>query len=316
MKRDSRKSLAVGLGMALFAGLWAVVGPAAAQEEEDDRSERVRLTFAAGGGYLGVGIADVDDERASELGMSRPYGVYISDVVEDGPAAEAGVEEGDVILRWNGDRLESVAQLQRLARETPPGRVTELTVLRDGAERELSVELGYPWGGVGSAAAGRRLQFVAPQIDLSRQRIEATRERVEAARDLVEAAWDRGRPYDLTRQRFAIAMRPRLGVSIQSLGEQLAEYFGVEGGALVMSVSEDSPAAEGGLQAGDVIVGIGDEDIADPGDLRETLSELEPGDVLLRVIRDGEEHTLTVRLEERDRGFFEPGAWDFFQIRI
>ncbi|WP_419948294.1 S1C family serine protease [Candidatus Palauibacter sp.] len=98
--------------------------------------------MSGSGGYLGVNIADLDQAQASELGMERPYGVFINSVVTRGPADDAGLEDGDVIVRWNGERLESMAQLQRLARETPAGREVRLTVLRDGAEREVSLELG------------------------------------------------------------------------------------------------------------------------------------------------------------------------------
>ncbi|WP_420635179.1 PDZ domain-containing protein [Candidatus Palauibacter sp.] len=329
MKRDSRKSLAVGLGMALFAGLWAVVGPAAAQEEEEDEErERVSIAFTGGGGYLGVEIADVDEERASEAGMPRPYGVYIRGVVEDGPASDAGIEEGDVILRWNGGRVESVAQLQRLVTETPPGRIADITVLRDGVERELSVELDDRTDQLGLAMGNGMTWLSAPRVEMTRERTRAARERAleaqERARERVREVQERARSGVL--RSVWLAGRPRLGVSMQSLGDQLAEYFGVEDGALVTSVTEDSPAAAGGLLAGDVIVGIGDEDVDGPGELREALSDLEAGAVSVRIVRDGEARTLTVELAERERPLlwrrgadgvdmesfeFDPVEWDF-----
>ncbi|WP_419948295.1 PDZ domain-containing protein [Candidatus Palauibacter sp.] len=69
--------------------------------------------------------------------------------------------------------------------------------------------------------------------------------------------------------------RPRLGVNVRSLGDQLADYFGVEDGVLVTSVAEDTPASAAGLRAGDVIVGIGDEDIDSQGDLTRALADIE-----------------------------------------
>ena len=277
-----KDSLAVGLAVALVAGFGAVPAPAAAQEEgEDERRERIRVAFSGGGGYLGVQILDVDGERASELGMARPYGVYIDGVVDGEPAAEAGIEEGDVVVAWNGARVESVAQLRRLAQETPAGRVVDLTVFRAGAEREVSVELAERMG-VFSGTGG--LTFVSPQVDASRRVAEVMRERVGAAQ-LAERARElevrvreaeEGMAEGLSRV-FYLSGGLRLGASTQSLGDQLAEYFGVEGGVLVTSVHEDTPAAEGGLRAGDVIVGLGDEDIDDPGDLRRALADLEAG---------------------------------------
>lgn len=308
--RHWRESLAVGLALALVAGLYPGWAPAAAQEEdEDERRERVRVAISGGGAYLGVEILDVDGERASELGMPRAYGVYIDGVIDGEPAAAAGIEEGDVVVAWNGERVESVAGLRRLVSETPPGRVVDLTVLRDGAEREVSVELAER---TGFFSGTRGLTWVSPQIDLTRVRpssarardraLEVTEERLREARERATEGLNRV---------FYLSGRPRLGANTQSLGDQLAEYFGVEGGVLVTSVYEDTPAAEGGLRAGDVIVGLGDEEIDDPDDLRRALSDLEPGEVSVRIVRDGAEQTLTVELEEREGAFrWRPRAGD------
>ncbi|MYC89678.1 MAG: PDZ domain-containing protein [Gemmatimonadales bacterium] len=312
--KNWRDSLAVGLALALVAGLSSGLAPAAAQEEdEDDRREQVRIAFSGGGAYLGVQILDVDGERASELGMSRPYGVYIDGVMDGEPASEAGVEEGDVVVAWFGERVESVAELRRLLSETPPGRVVDLTVLRDGAERDVSVELGER---MGVFSGGRGLTFMSPQIDLSSRVVDASRERVRAA-ELAERARElevrvreaqEGVAEGLSRVVY-LSSGLRLGANTQRLGDQLAEYFGVEGGVLVTSVFEDTPAEEGGLRAGDVIVGLGDEEVDDPNDLRRALVDLEPGEVSLRIVRDGVEQTLAVELEDERPYRWRRGAY-------
>lgn len=300
--RNWRESLAVGLAVALVAGLYAGLAPAAAQEEdEDERRERVRVAISGGGAYLGVEILDVDGERASELGMPRAYGAYIDGVIDGEPAAEAGIEEGDVVVAWNGERVESVAGLRRLVSETPPGRVVDLTVLRDGADREVSVELAERTGFF-SRASG--LSWISPQVELTRVRPSSARAR-DMALEVEERLRDvRERAAEGAVERIFYQLgRPRLGANTQSLGDQLAEYFGVEGGVLVTSVHEDTPAAEGGLRAGDVIVGLGGEEIDAPDDLRRVLSDLEPGEVSVRIVRDGAEQTLTVELEEPEGAF-------------
>ena len=298
--KNWKDSLAAGLAVALVAGLYAGVAPAAAQEDEDARRAAVRVSYPGSGGYLGVDVTDVDDERASELGMPRPRGVYIFDVVDGEPAAEAGIESGDVIVAWNGERLESVAQLRRLTGETPPGRAVDLTVLRDGAERDVTVELSGRTGFTSRSG----MTFISPQIDLSRAYSPSSRDARERALEVEERLRDaRERAAEGLNRVFYLGGRPRLGANTQSLGDQLAEYFGVEDGVLVTSVHEDTPAAEGGLRAGDVIVGIGDEDVDDPNDLREALADLEPGEVSVRIVRDGAEQTLTVELEDRERSF-------------
>ncbi len=295
--KNWKDSLGIGLAVALFAGLYAGMAPIAAQEaEEDDLRRSIRLSLSGGGGYLGVDVTDVDEERATQLGMSRARGVYIVEAIGGESAAEAGIEDGDVIVAWNGERLESVAQLRRLTGETPAGRTVDLTVLRDGQERELAVELGERYRRSGG------LTFVSPQIDLSRAYVQDSRAARERAREAQELARDaRDRALEGVTRAFYLAGRPRLGANTQSLGDQLAEYFGVEEGVLVTSVHEETPAAEGGLRAGDVIVGIGDADVGDPGDLREALADLEPGEVAVRIVRDGTAQALTVVLEEPER---------------
>lgn len=307
--KNWKDALAVGLAIALVAGLYASLAPVAAQQDdEDERREQIRMAFTGGGAYLGVEILDVDGERASELGMSRPYGVYIDGVIDGEPAAEAGIEEGDVVVAWNGDRVESVAELRRLVSETPPGRVAELTVLRDGGEREVSVEFAER---MGVFSGSRGLTFLSPQVEVSRVYPSPSRDARERVRERARELEGMAVRVREAQERAAEGMsrlvyldgRPRLGANTQSLGDQLAEYFGVEDGVLVTSVHEDTPAAEGGLRAGDVIVGLGDEDIDDPGDLREALAEVEPGEVSVRIVRDGAEQTLTVELEDRERPF-------------
>lgn len=101
--------------------------------------------------------------------------------------------------------------------------------------------------------------------------------------------------------------RGRMGVSIMSLSDQLADYFGVDGGALITSVLENTPAERAGLRAGDVIIGIDDDQIEDPGDVSRALSGHDAGPVTVRVVRDGQERSLTVELEERQSSAFCEG---------
>jgi hypothetical protein len=92
-----------------------------------------------------------------------------------------------------------------------------------------------------------------------------------------------------------------LGVKLDALNGQLGEYFGVKDGAgvLVTEVVEDGPAAKAGLRAGDVIVKVGDADVASPDALHEAMTDTEPGDDLaLQVLRKGSPKTMTAKLGE------------------
>jgi len=86
-----------------------------------------------------------------------------------------------------------------------------------------------------------------------------------------------------------------LGVEIQKLNEQLAQYFGVEYGVLINGIVKDSPADSVGLQAGDIIVKMDETPIESPGDIRQFMNELEEGaTVRLTYIRKGTEHTVDI----------------------
>ena len=93
------------------------------------------------GAYLGVDIADVTTERLSALKLKDERGVEVTMVDQDAPAGKAGLKEHDVILSMNGTNVESGAQLRRMIRETPAGRMVTLGVSRDGQPLTLKVQL-------------------------------------------------------------------------------------------------------------------------------------------------------------------------------
>jgi membrane-associated protease RseP (regulator of RpoE activity) len=97
----------------------------------------------------------------------------------------------------------------------------------------------------------------------------------------------------------------RLGVRLQGLTPQLAEFFGLSrpAGALISRVEADSPASKAGLMAGDVIISIGGERVEDPYDASRTIRRKPAGAVEIVVVRDKQEKTFTAQLEKSD------GAW-------
>lgn len=302
---------AVLLGTVWLAGV--DVGVAAAQErdertEERERVERermerqqeraerardramqrarvLRVQAFGGGGWLGVGIEDVNDEAVERLGLPAERGARITEVVEESPAGEAGLRADDVVVRWNDQPVESVAQLRRLVRETPPGRSVRLGVVRDGAEREVTAEIGEREL---TAPAAMFEAPLPPEV------------RVGAP----------GRPWF----RMFGGSRARLGVQLQPLGTQLAEYFGLEGrpGVLVASVREGTPAERAGLRAGDVLLSVGDRSVETPADVLGALAAREAGPMEVTILRDRQERTLTVELEETDGEGGKEGAFRLF----
>jgi serine protease Do len=93
----------------------------------------------------------------------------------------------------------------------------------------------------------------------------------------------------------------RLGVTIESLDSQLAEYFGVKDGVLVKSVADGSSAQKAGLKAGDVITSINGTHVSETSDVNRALDRLEnTGEFTLDVVRDRKPQTLKGKLEARD----------------
>ncbi len=213
---------------------------------------------------------------------------YAIDEVEPGSAADkGGVKAGDVVVEFDGERVRSARQLTRLVQETPAGRAVQMTVRRDNARQTLDVT---PEARDAFALRGRL------GADLERE-IERGLER--GLRDLPERV---GPFFDL---RFdgvpMLATRGRLGVEVEGLSDQLAAYFGVkDGGLLVGSVTPESPAAKAGLRAGDVITGVNGTAVKTSRELVEALGQVkEDGAVALDLVRDKTPTTVTATLEPR-----------------
>src|SRR5207244_3358714 len=86
---------------------------------------------------------------------------------------------------------------------------------------------------------------------------------------------------------FSFGGGRRIGISTQSLTKQLADYFGVkDGGLLITSVTENSPAAKAGLKAGDVITAVDGEKVESSGDIARLINKKQDGDVALTIVRD------------------------------
>lgn len=94
-------------------------------------------------GYLGVNIQDVTPDIAKNLKLGKNFkGVIIADVLPDGPSAEAEIEQGDIIIAYNGEKIENVTQLRNAVAETAPDTLAKITLLRNKEELEITVRIG------------------------------------------------------------------------------------------------------------------------------------------------------------------------------
>jgi serine protease Do len=104
--------------------------------------EQLRSTGKVSRGRLGVVIQEVSKELADSLGLSRPMGAVVNAVEKGGPAEKAGLEPGDVILRFDGKPINNSADLPRMVGSTRPGTRSSVLVWRKGANRDIAVIVG------------------------------------------------------------------------------------------------------------------------------------------------------------------------------
>ncbi len=105
-------------------------------------SDQLRTSGQVSRGYLGVLIQDVDDNLAESFGLSGPNGALVAKVLPDSPAEKAGLEVGDVILKYNDQELRESSQLPPVVGSTKAGTHARLTVLRQGRQLKVDITIG------------------------------------------------------------------------------------------------------------------------------------------------------------------------------
>jgi serine protease Do len=260
-----------------------------------------------GGTFLGVSVEDISKENMSRYGMREVRGVGVTQVVKDSPAEKAGLKKDDVILRFEGESVTSARKLTRLVGEASADQTVRLTISRGGSEQDVSATLAKHDGMqnvFGGALRPEILRGTMPP-DIFRgvapMKIEPFPMKVDPG--MIQINPGEGGFM------FAFGNR-RIGVSTQPLTKQLADYFGVkDGGLLITSVNDNSPAAKAGLKAGDVITAVDGEKVTSPGDVSRAISKKEDGPVSLTIIRDHNTRTITVTPEKNpERTLMRPGT--------
>lgn len=236
--------------------------------------------------YVGVGVMDINDETAREIGLVEAHGIEISSVAADSPAERAGLREGDFVVTYRGERVHGYQHFARLVRETPVGRTVELGVVRDGAHTTLAVEIGEREG---LGAANETIEAVKQHLESVKDKLGSARLRLEADGPPwgAEFTWD----FDVP-QVHMIAKNRRLGTALESLDGQLAEFFGVERGVLVRHVQSGSTAEMADLRAGDVIISVDGEPVNRPAEVGKLAAASEDRLVDVEIIRDRNRKTL------------------------
>jgi serine protease Do len=105
-------------------------------------STQLRASGRVQRGRLGVGIGDVSKEVAESLGLGKPQGALVSNVEAGSPADKAGIEAGDIILRFDGKKIEKSSDLPRAVGGTKPGTASTVTVFRRGTTKDYPIMVG------------------------------------------------------------------------------------------------------------------------------------------------------------------------------
>lgn len=280
----------------LLTAACGIVATAQTPEPKTKAEPRVfSWSFDSDGGYLGVQTEEVNRENFSKFGLKDVRGVAVQKVMENSPAQTAGLQNGDVIVKLNGEEITSVRKLTRLIGEISPDHTAKITVLRVGDERDINVTLGKrptPKFGDGAFSMGfpEGLSKVMPPDAPEMPNLEKL--------PRVQVPGKPGEPMV-----WAFGNRRQIGVGLTTLTKQLANHFDVAGGIMINNVRENSPAAKAGLKAGDIIVEVDGKVVNTDRELIRAIGEKKEGDVSLTIVRDRNRQTVRVTPEEVKSGF-------------
>jgi serine protease Do len=262
-------------------------------------SRTFSMFFDGDSSYLGVQTEEVTKDNFAKYGLREVRGVAVEKVVEGSPAEKAGMQNGDVIVRFNNEEITSVRKLTRLLGETAPDHQAKLTVIRNGGEREITATLAkrptpkFEEGSFGMTFPRGERVPLPPSGEFPTMPGPEGFPRVE-----VMPPGSPDQPFV-----WRSGSGRRIGISVTPLTKQLSEHFGVDGGIMINDVRADSPAAKAGLKAGDIIVEVEGKAVKADFDLIRAINDEKGGDVTLTFVRDRNRQTVRVTPEKAEAGF-------------
>jgi serine protease Do len=187
-------------------------------------------------GWLGVQVQNVTEEIATSLGLPEPKGALVAKVTPASPAAVAGIEPSDVILKFDGQAIDNMRSLPRAVASTTIGKSVAVELLRKGKPMDLNVTIG----------------------------------RLPEEEDAEDAAKSEDEPAPSPEPEH----EDLLGLSIAPLTDELRKRYGIGQsieGVVITEVKPNSPAAQKDVKAGDVIVEVTQEKVKQPQDVKSRL---------------------------------------------
>jgi serine protease Do len=239
----------IGIGFSMSSN---VVAPVVEQLQEFGEVRR---------GWLGVNIGNVTDDMAEALGLSDTLGAIVLDVF-DGPALDAGLQSMDIIISFDGQDVKSSGELVRLVGKAAVGKMVDAVIIREGAEKTLSITLGQ-----------------RPDPDALAQRQDNV-------------------PKQEEKPETVLGM---LLLEITDAQRQEMELPSNSTGLIVMEIDEESIAFEKGIRPGDVISDVGQKAVTTLEDLLNRVGEAKKAgreSVLLLVRRDGQPRFVVLPIED------------------
>lgn len=189
-------------------------------------------------GWLGVRIQQVTDDIAESLGLKQARGALIAGVDDKGPAKPAGIEAGDIVIKFDGRDIKEMRDLPRIVADTPVGREVEVIVLRKGKEEKKTVKLG---------------------------RLE------DAEKAKPASVQSDAKPDDKT------VVKKALGLDLANISADLRKRFKIKdsvNGVVITGIDQNSAAAEKRLNAGDTIVEVAQEAVGTTDDFQKKVDKL------------------------------------------
>jgi membrane-associated protease RseP (regulator of RpoE activity) len=247
-------------------------------------SSPLLLGHSGSQGYLGVDLADVDNDKAQALKLKEVRGALITLIDHDAPAGQVGLHVNDVVVQLNGQTVESAEQLRRMLRELPAGRKVSLEISRDGNLQTLSVQLADRhameqeiWNRLGKG--GSEDFTLGPGFGM------------------MPGGADAPLPGGFHMPSFGSGLN--VGALVEPLTSQMAEYLGVSSGLMVKQVAHKSEAAAAGLKAFDVILKVGAEPIGTVSDWDRALRSNLGKPVQITILRDKKQQTVTLQVDSK-----------------
>lgn len=211
-------------------------------------------------GMLGVNIQSITSDTAKAIGLPDTSGALVSNVRPGSAADKAGIKRNDVIRAFNGEKIDDSNALRNKVAGTLPGTDVKLTVLRDGKEIEVNV----------------KLDELDPSI---------------AGSSSEPGGGNKNRP-------GAEDQSDKLGLSLEPLTPSAAKRLGIEGssdGMVITKVDPNGPAADAGLNEGDVILEINRKPVKNIADVNEAVASAGDRPLLLLISSRGQTLFVTVR---------------------